>query len=194
MQIQSLLVSSELHYPNIGDQFKEATNEAPMQHQYQINVNIVPHEPSPDLSSGQPKINETREYKMSAESSSSWKMSNEMEKDLQQVNADDQEAKDQPVEQVPNPVGHTPIPAEQPRTEGDGSRSGHKAPVTSAEPPRPAAPSRKRTIRGEMSGASGETPSRQGYSSLRMRAENHPDVLREKKNKGGKSSRSTEDK
>ncbi|KAK4418333.1 hypothetical protein Salat_2246000 [Sesamum alatum] len=133
-------------------------------------------------------------------------MSNGAGKDLTQVNTENQtdqnlastiekEAKDQPaVEQNIDPAGVTIVPTEQPRSADENV--GQKAPKTSAAPSRPN-PSRKRAAgRGEASGGGEESQSqsRQGYTSLRMRADNHPEVLREKKTKGAKSSGSNKDK
>ncbi|KAK4418334.1 hypothetical protein Salat_2246100 [Sesamum alatum] len=123
-------------------------------------------------------------------------MSNEAGKaNLTQVNTENQEAKDQlAVEQTTDPAGGIAVLTEQPLSANENV--GHKAPKTSAAPSRPN-PWRKRAAgRGEASGASEESQSqsRRGYTSLRMRAENHPDVLREKKAKGAKSSGSKKDK
>ncbi|KAK4418335.1 hypothetical protein Salat_2246200 [Sesamum alatum] len=93
--------------------------------------------------------------------------------DLTQVNTENQEAKDQPaLEQNTDPAGVTIVPTEQPRSTDENV--GHKALKTSAAPSRPN-PSRKRAAgRGEASGGGEESQSqsRQGYTSLRMQADN----------------------
>ncbi|KAG8389278.1 hypothetical protein BUALT_Bualt02G0212300 [Buddleja alternifolia] len=114
-------------------------------------------------------------------------MSNEAEKEPHQVE-NTQESTNQPIIQdnVPTNFVSTDVQA---RYRNDGKK-GHKALKITAEPSISA--SRKRITQEETSGTNAENQSEQGYTSLRMRADNHPAVLCEKKSKSGKTNRSTE--